>query len=127
MMSRIDSVACFLVSGLLLLGASVYHGYGKPPVPGAVRASYYGGALEGHRMANGQRFHKDGSTCASFKFPLNSWVQVTNLENGKSIVIQVTDRGPISKVFSIDLSEGAYKELGLTTRAGWGWVKVEKQ
>jgi rare lipoprotein A len=77
-------------------------------------------------MSDGRVFHAKDLTCASFRYPLGTFVEVQSIETGQMIVIEVTDRGPLGRVFGIDLSEGAYKALGLNTRAGWGWVSVRE-
>jgi rare lipoprotein A len=84
------------------------------------RASWYGGVHQNHKMANGQRFDKNKMTAASFDLPLGSMIRVLNLENGLSVVVEVTDRGPAKRLNRIlDLSEAAaiqldYRDKGLT-------------
>ena len=64
-------------------------------------------------MANGQRFDKEKLTAAYSYLPLGSIIRVLNLENGKSVTVTVTDRGPNYRLNRIlDLSEAAAKELG---------------
>ena len=78
-------------------------------------ASYYGGhdGFEGRQMANGDIFHsKDVNVCAHPSLPLGTKLKVTNLTNGRSIYVEVTDRMPRrSRV--IDLSKGGAKALGM--------------
>jgi rare lipoprotein A len=72
-------------------------------------------------MANGKPFDKNKMTAASWFFPLGTMVRVRNLENGKSVVVTITDRGPNRRLNRlIDLSEAAARKLdyvskGLTT------------
>jgi rare lipoprotein A len=84
------------------------------------KASWYGANRQGRKMANGNRFDKNQLTAASFDLPLGSVIRVLNLENGSSVVVTVTDRGPAKRLNRIlDLSESAavvlgYKEKGIT-------------
>jgi rare lipoprotein A len=87
-------------------------------------ASYYGREHQGRRMANGHRFNEHKLTAASHTLPLGSRARVTNLKNGKSVVVTVTDRMPKRNRRIIDLSASAAHELGLIQR-GTGRVSVE--
>lgn len=91
-----------------------------------VRASFYADKFEGRRMANGDRFHSAVVSGASLEYPLGSILLVTNTKTGQSIQVTITDRGPWSKKFSLDLSKEAFRQLGFSTRAGWGWVSVRR-
>ena len=78
------------------------------------------------RMANGKSFTDSGFTCACNLYPLNSRLLVRNLENGKTVEVQVTDH--ISKRFAtkrIDLSKGAFSKIA-DCKQGIVAVKVEK-
>ncbi|MBO5659516.1 MAG: septal ring lytic transglycosylase RlpA family protein [Bacteroidaceae bacterium] len=81
------------------------------------RISFYSDKLHGRRMSNGQLYNKDSMTCAHLKLPFGTMLKVKNLRNGKEVVVRVTDRGPFSKRFILDLSKAAAKELGFI-RAG---------
>jgi rare lipoprotein A len=75
-------------------------------------ASWYGSQHQGRKMANGQEFDRRKLTAAYWYLPLGSVIRVTNLENGKSITVTITDRGPNFRLHRIlDLSEAAAKEL----------------
>ena len=91
-------------------------------------ASWYGEETrkqkDGHMTANGEAFDPDGLNAAHKYLPLPSYVKVTNLENGKSIILRVNDRGPFVEDRIIDLSAGAAKKLGYFKR-GTARVKVE--
>ena len=91
-------------------------------------ASWYGDETRrqkgGHMTANGEAFDPDGLNAAHKYLPLPSYVKVTNLENGKSIIIRVNDRGPFIDNRIIDLSAGAAKKLGYFKK-GTARVKVE--
>jgi len=76
-------------------------------------ASWYGGKHQGRKMANGQRFDRRKLTAASWYFPLGTKIRVVNVENGESVVVTVTDRGPNLRLHRIlDLSEAAAERLG---------------
>ncbi|MCF0195238.1 MAG: septal ring lytic transglycosylase RlpA family protein [Bacteroidaceae bacterium] len=76
-------------------------------------ASYYHDRFHGRRMANGDRYHKDSMTCAHLRFPLGTMLRIKNMRTGKEIEVEVTDRGPYSKKFVVDLSRGAARALGI--------------
>ena len=86
-------------------------------------ASYYADKFHGRRMAGGGRYHKDSMTCAHLKFPFGTMLKVRNPKNGKEVVVKVTDRGPFTKRFIIDLSRAAATELGII-RAGFSMVEI---
>ena len=76
-------------------------------------ASWYGIQHQGRPMANGQKFDRHQLTAACWYFPLGTTIRVVNLENGKSTMVVITDRGPnlgLDRV--IDLSEAAADKLG---------------
>lgn len=83
-------------------------------------ASWYGEKHQGRKMANGQRFDRHKLTAASWYFPLGTAIRVVNVENGESVVVTITDRGPNLRLHRIlDLSEAAanrldYRDEGLT-------------
>lgn len=81
-------------------------------------ATYYPNSLNGHKTSSGQRFHQNGNTAASNMLPLGTHVKVTNLKNGKSTNVTLTDRGPKLGRHKVDLSKKSAKEIGLTHREG---------
>lgn len=87
----------------------------------AGQASYY---WQGQRTANGERFNPDGVTCAHRTMPFNTYLRVTNLHNGKSVVCRVSDRGPFVAGRVVDLSRGAARVINMI-EAGVVPVKVE--
>jgi len=91
-------------------------------------ASWYGYETRnkkgGHMTANGEAFFPEGLTAAHKYLPLPTHVRVTNLENRRSIIVRVNDRGPFVKGRIIDLSAGAAKRLGFY-RKGTARVLVE--
>ncbi len=78
-------------------------------------ASWYGPGFHGKYTANGEVFNQDDLTAAHATLPLPSMVRVTNLENGKSAVVRVNDRGPFKDGRIIDLSRGSARQLGITS------------
>ena len=77
------------------------------------KASYYGPGFHGRKSANGQVFDMYKLTCAHKTLPFGTRLKVTNLKNGKSTIVEVTDRGPYAKGRIIDLSKGAAMELDM--------------
>jgi rare lipoprotein A len=75
-------------------------------------ASWYGPTFYGHRTANGEIYNAGDLTAAHRTLPMPVNVRVTNLDNGKSLVVRVNDRGPYAKGRIIDVSEAAAKLLG---------------
>ncbi len=78
-------------------------------------ATWYGKkgqGLQGKPTASGDAFDKHDFTAASRTLPLGSQVKVTNLSNGKSVVVTVNDRGPHNRKAIIDLSQAAAAEIG---------------
>lgn len=78
------------------------------------------------RMANGERFVDTNDTCANNLFPLGTVLRITNLENGKSVVVKTTDR--IGKRFSktrVDLSKGAFNKIA-NLESGLIKIRVER-
>jgi rare lipoprotein A len=75
-------------------------------------ASWYGPGFHGRKTANGEIFDQNALTAAHRTLPLPSVVQVTNLQNGRSITLRVNDRGPFSKNRIIDVSRKAAQLLG---------------
>lgn len=88
------------------------------------KASYYADKFQSRKTANGERFDQDKSTAAHKKLPFGTRVRVTNVENGKSVVVRINDRGPFSKGRIIDLSRSAFSKIG-DLRQGLMNVKIE--
>ncbi len=76
-------------------------------------ASWYGPGFHGHKNAAGGVYDQEDLTAASIAFPLGSRVMVTNLDNGRSVEVTITDRGPFKKGRKIDLSHKAARMLGM--------------
>ncbi|HYC99257.1 septal ring lytic transglycosylase RlpA family protein [Brevundimonas sp.] len=87
------------------------------------QASWYGDAHHGRPTATGERFDMNALTAAHKTLPLPGLVEVTNLANGRRVVVRVNDRGPFVDGRIIDLSRGAAEALDLRS-AGVGEVRV---
>lgn len=84
-------------------------------------ASWYGAQFHAKTTANGEVFDMDAMTAAHTTLPLPSLVEVTNLENGRKVVVRVNDRGPFVGDRIIDMSRAAARELGFESK---GLAKV---
>ena len=87
-------------------------------------ASWYGADFHGQRTANGEVFNKNELTAAHKTLPLPTLARVTNLDNGRSIVVRINDRGPFSGSRIIDMSQRAAQLLGFEAQ---GTAKVRVQ
>src|SRR6185369_12667860 len=76
----------------------------------------------GRRSASGEIFDKEQLTAAHRTLPFQTWVEVTNLDNGKHVDVRIIDRGPFVDGRIIDLSRGAAREIDLLRT---GIAKVE--
>jgi len=79
-------------------------------------ASYYADQFHGRTTANGETFDMNALTAAHRSFPFGTILRVTNVENGKSVVVRVNDRGPFVEGRIIDLSLGAAKAVDIIGR-----------
>lgn len=82
------------------------------PIEGGV-ASFYGRRFNGRRTASGEVFDMHAMTAAHRTLPFGTLVQVTNPDNGRSVVVRINDRGPFHGNRVIDVSRAAATELGL--------------
>ena len=80
-------------------------------------ASWYGHPFHGRQTSSGERYDMNEMTAAHTTLPLPTWVEVTNLDNGKRIIVKVNDRGPFVDKRLIDLSRAAASALDIV-RAG---------
>jgi rare lipoprotein A (peptidoglycan hydrolase) len=77
-------------------------------------ATWYGPGFEGRKTANGERFDPSKMTAAHRTLKFGTWLEVTRLDNGQSVRVRVTDRGPFGDTNRIiDLSRGAADKLGI--------------
>ena len=87
-------------------------------------ASWYGPPYHNRRASNGEIYDMHAMTAAHRTLPLGSIVRVTNIENGDSAVVRITDRGPFIEGRIVDLSQAAAKKVGLVQK-GTGQVRIE--
>lgn len=87
-------------------------------------ASYYGARHHGKKTASGERFDQAQLTAAHRTLPFGTQVRVTNLDNNKSVILRVNDRGPYSRKRLIDVSHAAAEQLGML-RNGVAPVRVQ--
>jgi len=114
-----------LLLALSACGCATSHGLVRPHESAQVGlASYYGRAHDGRHTASGEVFDMHAMTAAHRTLPFGTRVRVTNLSNGRRVVVRINDRGPHKKKRIIDLSYGAAREIGLVG-AGVGQVRVE--
>lgn len=88
------------------------------------KASWYGTRFQGRRTASGERFNAYANTAAHRSLPFGTKVRVTNLRNGRSVVVRINDRGPNSRGRVIDLSRAAAQSIGML-RSGTAPVRIE--
>ena len=88
-------------------------------------ASWYGPGFHGLSTANGEPYDQDGITAAHKTLPLPCFVEVTNLENGRTLTVRINDRGPFVGERIIDLSRRSAQLLGID-RAGTAKVRVRR-
>lgn len=87
-------------------------------------ASYYADKFEGRKTASGEIFSQKKMTAACNVLPLGTWIKVTNLRNGKSVIVKTNDRLHPRMTRIVDLSRTAAQQLGYI-RSGLTRVKVE--
>lgn len=87
-------------------------------------ASWYGNKFNGYHTSNGELYDMYAMTGAHKTLPIPSYVRVKNLDNGKSVVVRINDRGPFHQGRIIDLSYAAAQRIGIH-KAGTGRVEVE--
>jgi rare lipoprotein A len=116
-MSRLSILALLAVPILAQAGDVRRH-------VGEGMGSYYGNEFAGSRTANGERFDPGAMTAAHRSLAFHSRVAVTNLSNGKEVIVRINDRGPWGKGRIIDISHAAAKQIGMH-RSGTARVKLE--
>jgi rare lipoprotein A len=109
-----------LVIIVLLLG--VTSASAKKNYEAQGKASYYANKFNGRRTSSGEIFCQDSLTCAHRTLPFGTYLKVKNQNNGKEVIVRVTDRGPFIKGRVVDLSRAAAEEIGMIQA---GVVRVE--
>ena len=99
---------------------------GKRHPPGVQmgKGTWYGGKFHGGPTASGETYNKNSMTAAHRTLKFNTRVRVTNLNNGRSVIVRINNRGPYGKGRIIDVSEAAARELDMI-EAGVVPVRVE--
>jgi len=87
-------------------------------------ASWYGPGFHGNRSASGEVFNQNALTAAHRSLPFGTRVRVTNMNNGRSVIVRINDRGPFSRSRVIDLSRAAAGEIGMIS-SGTAQVRLE--
>jgi rare lipoprotein A len=125
-LSRMPKTTTSIAAACLSLAAPVL-------MPAAAQAftqtgigSYYGSELHGRRTASGERFNQSAMTAAHRTAPFGTRLKVTNLSNGRSVLVRVNDRGPFVRGRVVDISAGAARQIGMHGR-GLARVRVERQ
>ena len=123
--------ALIAIVALWLLAACATPPEGALDTPGSVgaydvvgMASWYGKRFHGRQTASGDVFDMNALTAAHPSLPFGTRVRVTNLDNGRSVIVKINDRGPFVKRRIIDVSRRAAEELGFV-RDGITQVRVE--
>jgi rare lipoprotein A len=106
------------------IGGETYYPEYDPEYVETGMASWYGPGFHGKSTANGERFNTGDMTAAHRTLPLPSIVKVTNVTNGKSVIVRVNDRGPFTHSRILDVSQRAAQQLDMV-RSGTAKVKVE--
>jgi rare lipoprotein A len=115
-------VALLLCAICIALSSCAKHKHTRasiPPSPARIgatekgEATWYGEPYNGRRAASGEIFDMEQLTAAHRTLPFQTWVQVTNLDNGKKVDVRITDRGPFVDVRIIDLSRAAARAIDL--------------
>lgn len=88
-------------------------------------ASYYADKFNGRRTASGRRFDNNKYTAAHRKMAFGTKLKVTNEANGKSVIVEITDRGPFIKGRELDLSKRAFMDIASSRYAGAVKVTIE--
>ena len=90
----------------------------------AAHASYYADKFNGRRTTSGSKFDNNKYTAAHKKLPFGTKVKVTNEKNGKSVIVEITDRGPFVKSREIDLSKRAFMDIASNKSSGGMQVTI---
>lgn len=115
-----------MIRMIKLLALAALLGAGAVAMAGAEEGtgSYYADSLHGNPTASGEPYDKKAMTAAHPSLPFGTRVKVTNLDNGKSVVVRINDRGPHTKKRIIDVSGAAAEKLGMVD-SGTARVRVE--
>jgi rare lipoprotein A len=91
----------------------------------SAHASYYADKFHGRKTASGKKYDKNKYTAAHKKLPFGTKVKITNSANGKSVIVEVIDRGPFVRAREIDLSKRAFMDIASNKSSGSMIVTIE--
>lgn len=120
-------VACVLALMIVATGCARHTNARLPARIGSTEtgiASWYGVPYNGRPTASGEIFDMEKLTAAHRALPFETWVEITNLSNGKQVDVRITDRGPFVHGRIIDLSVGAARQIDMV-RAGTARVRLK--
>jgi rare lipoprotein A len=112
----------FVLLNVLILTATT--AFSKPPAQYG-NAVLYSKSLCGKPIAKGGNLNCDALTAAHRKLPFGTKIRVTNLNNSKTVIVKINDRGPFSKNDILDMTPTAAKKIGLTMKNGRVRVRIE--
>jgi rare lipoprotein A len=95
------------------------------PYKKTARASYYANKFHGRRTASGRVYDMNKLTAAHKTLPFGTKIRVTNISNGKTVVVEITDRGPFVRGREIDLSKKAFFTIASSSGAGYINVSLD--
>jgi rare lipoprotein A len=121
--SALPVLASLVSLSLGLAAVSSARAHKAPAFEQIGTASWYGPRFHGKKTANGEAFNQNKLTAAHRNLPLGTRVEVTNVTNGKSVEVKITDRGPYVNGRVIDLSRAAAIQLGMKD-AGLARVQI---
>ena len=114
----------FLIAGICLFAGDTTRIKGAKPKFLYGTASFYSNSFNGKKTANGEIYSHKKMTAACNVLPLGTWIRVTNLRNGKSVVVKTNDRLHARMKRVVDLSREAAEKLGYV-KSGLTRVRVE--
>lgn len=109
-----------IIADSLLLETGDFKFYKK-----AAHASYYAMKFHGKKTASGKKYDMNKYTAAHKKLPFGTKVKITNEANGKSVIVEITDRGPFVRAREIDLSKRAFMDIANNKASGAMIVTME--
>lgn len=112
---------------MLLMSINTTFAQQKQSSTNVKKVTYYHDKFHGRKTASGDVYNKNLLTCASTtKYKLGTLLKITNLDNGKSVIVKVNDRGDFSKKgVYLDLSKEAFKQIGSLEQGVLKNIKVE--
>src|SRR6187401_938422 len=121
---RLSFFIVFLIVNIYLFAGDTIETRGAKPKLLYGTASYYSNTFNGKRTANGETFSQKKMTAACNVLPLGTWIRVTNLRNGRSVLVRTNDRLHARMKRVVDLSRSAAEKLNYV-KSGLTQVKVE--